>query len=235
MNHSAPNPLHKPVLDQAAFHQLLAAAYTLQQQNGATDAKRGFPKTPAGQAIAELGRQTVESASSKSPQPKPAQLIPPVQPAAPSTTHYTIVRRRIIKSDEFFWGIAPAVAMAAVSVLLLGASINYFSPLPAGLEPSSETIQHQAAKPIMTSLDQSSGVSDQTVMTEPDAATEGSPIQPTATDQRPRGNPSSSHKKTVNRKRHSHHAREADFVAPNTIVRYGRQSPAPLEQAKKYP
>jgi hypothetical protein len=239
VNYHPPNPLHKPVLDECAFHQLLSAAYTLQQQNGIKEAKQESPKTLADKIAADLGHEPSPIASFKPLPSKPARVVPPVFSPLPSAPHATMLRRRIGRTDEFFWGIATAVAMASVSVLLLGASINHFSPLPAGLAPPSEAVQRQwpsqREKPITAILDRSSGVGNEKVATEPDVATEGVPLQRSSAAQPPRARPTYSHKKTLNRRHHSTHAREADIVAPNTVVRYGPQSRAPLEQAHKYP
>jgi hypothetical protein len=238
VNHQPPNPLHKPVLDECAFHQLLSAAYTLQQQNGIEKVRVDVPNALAEKMSAELEHEPSQTASLKPHSTIPARVTPPVHFPVLTAAH-AMVHRRVNESNEFFWGIATAVATASVSVLLLGASINHFSPLPAGLAPTSEAVQRQTpsrrATPITTILDQSSGAGSETVATEPDAATEDAPVPQMAVDQSARSKPRSVHKKTLNRRRHSAHTREADIIAPNTVVRYGRQSPAPLEQAHKYP
>ena len=239
VNQHPPNPLHKPVLDECAFHQLLSAAYTLQQQNGVEKVWVDVPNALAEKIFADLEHEPSQTASFKPLPSRPARAMPAVHPPVSSAPHDSTARRRITKSDEFFWGIATAVAIASVSVLLLGASINHFSPSPAGLAPPSEGLQHQSsfqkAKTVTTILDQSSGIGNETIATEPDAAIEGAPTQPMVVDHSPGSKPTPFRKKTLNRKHHSAHAREADIVAPNTVIRYGTHSTAPLEQAHKYP
>jgi hypothetical protein len=239
VNHQLPNPLHKPVLDECVFHQLLSAAYTLQQQNGTKKDKLDIPKTLVDEIIADLGDTPSQAASFKPLPSETPQLALPRQTPVLRATHTTIVRSRITKNNEFFWGIATAVAVASVSVLLLGASINRFSPLPAALARPSEGLQHQSslqkARAITTILDESSGVNNETIATEPDAATQDAPAQRLAVDQPPRSKPASVRKKTLNRKHHSARARQSDIVAPNTVIRYGPHSTAPLDQAHKYP
>jgi hypothetical protein len=210
------NALDKPVLDQETFQQLLAAAYTLQEQNVQLPVKEVAASSPL--------------TLSKRPQSKltqPTLLVECDVPSAISGSRYRMVRRRISQSNELFWRAATAVAMAAVSALLLGASIDRFSPLPARLTLPSEVIQQQVpfrrAKHVTTVLSQSNGVGTKVVVMEPHETMTTEPDEPTVADDDPLASaaPASTQETIVNRNRHSTYESEADMVAPDTVVRYG--------------
>ena len=188
----------------------------------------------------------LETETFKRPRSKPAKPILLVQHRAPSATsgsHYGMVRRRISPSNELFWRAATVLATAAVLALLLGASIGRFSPLPARLALPSEPVQQQVpfrrAKRIVTVPPQSGGVSTNTVVMEPHAATRTGPAERTVVADNLRGTsatPASARNPIVNPNRvHSAYESEADIVAPNTIVRYRARPAAPRIQARKEP
>ena len=288
------NTLDKPVLDQVTFQQLLAAAYTLQEQNARLlEAKADFPQTLSDRAIAEkvplnplvslpfkrlaetgqpqaqtdveplaslndsvlqpeidarvpvLAREVQEDATFKRPQSKSAQLVLLVQhsvPCATSGSRDRMVRRRASQGNELFWRAATAVAMAAVSALLLGASIHRLSPLPAGLALPSEKVQQQVpfrrTKRIVTVPAQRGGVGTKTIVMEPQARKSGSTERTVVADKPPesRATPASPRKTIVNPTRvHSAYESEADMVAPDTVVRYCIRSAAPRLQVQKQP
>src|SRR5204862_6116840 len=54
-------------------------------------------------------------------------------PARPNTYRQRILQQRVFQNDEVFWKTATVLAMVAVAALLVGASANRFSPLPANL------------------------------------------------------------------------------------------------------
>jgi hypothetical protein len=289
------NPLGKPVLDQETFQQLLAAAYTLQEQNdrllvkkAKSDLLQAFsdravveevrlipPPSPRPEAFSEtelplkavvpMTQSDVEPLASlhdSLPHPetdnrvpvlatgeletarsKPERLILPAQHRARSASgsHHQRVRRRISQSNELFWRAARVAAMAAVLALLLGGSIDRFSPLPAGLALPPEVLQQQVPfrreKRIETVLAESGGVDSKTAVIEPTATNTG-PSDPTVVaDQAPEtsATPASVAKTSVHPKRHSTYASEADIVAPNTVIRYDARSAAPRVRAHKKP
>src|ERR1700680_1983772 len=175
-----------------------------------------------------LAREVPEAATFKRPQLKPAQVKPLVQHAVPRATtgsRYRMVYRRISQTNELFWRAATVIAVAAVSVLLLGASIHRFSPLPAELALPSEAVQRQVpfrrAKRIGTVLPQSGGVSTKTVVMEPHAATGTGPAERTVVADNLAGTiatPASARNTIVNPNRvHSAYESEADIVAPNAV------------------
>jgi hypothetical protein len=295
------NTVDKPVLDQGTFQQLLAAAYTLQEQNDhllVKEAKADSPRSLPDVAVAEkvrlipismtpepwaetelplksvlpmaqsdvepvaslndsvrhpetdtrvpdLAREVLEAASVKRAQSKSAELTLPVQhpvPRATSGSGYRMVRGRISQSNELFWKAATVVAMAAVSALLLGTSIDRLSPLPAGLALPSEVVQQQVpfrrATHIVTILAQSGGIGTKTIMMEPQATTTG-PAEQTGVPEKATGGsatPASAKKAIVDPNRvPSAYESEADMVAPDTVVRYDARSAAPRVQVQKKP
>jgi hypothetical protein len=155
---------------------------------------------------------------------------------------FHVQRRRISQSNELFWRATTVVAMtmAAVLALLLGASIDRLSPLPAGLALPSEVVLQQVpfrrAKRSVTILAQSGGVRTKTMVMEPQATKTG-PTETIVADQPPgrRATPASAQKTIVNPNRHSTHESEADMVGQDTVMRYGTQSDAPPVQVQKKP
>jgi len=108
--------IDKPVLDQSMFQQLLAAAYTLQEQIKETKAD-SCRTVSLPLASAPMAQSDVEP------------LAPLNESAFPCSRG-----RRTPRSDEFFWRVATAVVMAALFALLLVTSVDRLSPLPARLE-----------------------------------------------------------------------------------------------------
>ncbi|HTE88097.1 MAG TPA: hypothetical protein VK639_04005, partial [Terriglobales bacterium] len=64
------------------------------------------------------------------------QVVPLMQnavPVRPNSYRQRILQQRVFQNDEVFWKTATVLAMVAVAALLVGASANRFSPLPANL------------------------------------------------------------------------------------------------------
>jgi hypothetical protein len=64
------------------------------------------------------------------------QVVPLMQnavPVRPNTYRQRILQKRVVQNDEVFWKTATVLAMVAVAALLVGASANRFSPLPANV------------------------------------------------------------------------------------------------------
>jgi hypothetical protein len=197
------NTLDKPVLDQDSFQQLLSATYTLHEKNRS------------------LVKETkAESSQTVSLRPEPVQMThSDLEPLA-SLTHSAVPNsrdRRIPRSDEFFWRVARAVAMISLFALLLVSSHDRLSPLPARLE----VIQQEV--PLRRVLLQSDEVGTKTITMEPQATKTGPNEQTVDADKPGKGVPAAAHKKIVNPTRHFTYESEADMVAPDTVVRYGRR------------
>jgi hypothetical protein len=198
------NRLDKPVLDQNTFQQLLAAAYTLQEKNRSL-----VKKTKA------------DSSKTVSLRPEPVQMAhsdPEPSAHLNGSAVPTCRDRRIPGSEEFFWRVATAIAMVSLFALLLVTSHNRLSPLPARLE----VIQQEV--PLRRVLLQCDEVGTNTITMEPQATKTGPDEQTLDADKPGRSVPAAAQKKIVNPPRHSIYDSEADMVAPDTVVRYGRRA-----------
>jgi hypothetical protein len=198
------NTLDKPVLDQDSFQQLLAASYTLQEQDR------------------PLVKETkADSSQAVSLRPEPVQMADSdLEPSAHLNVSVvpTSRDRRIRRSDEVFWRVATAVAMVSLFALFLVTSHDRFSPLPARLD----VIQQEV--PLRRVLPQSDEVGTKTITMESQATKTG-PNERTVDAEKPgRSLPAAAHKKIVNPTRHSIYESEADMVAPDTVVRYSRRA-----------
>ncbi len=113
----------KPVLDEGTFHQLLAAAFTLQQHSDRLLVKE--PKADCAQILSDGAiAENVRSIHVVPLSPETvAHPVPPLEPH-PTPTHlarlpyrYRILGRRSSLRDDLFWKAAIVVAVAAVSAL----------------------------------------------------------------------------------------------------------------------
>ena len=192
------NTVSKPILDQDTLQQLLAAAYTLQEQN----------RYPVKETKADYAR-TVSLPVESIPMSRPdvELLLPLNDSAVPSARD-----RRTLRSDEFFWKIATGVAMAALFILLLVTSLGRLSPLPAGKKLVQQEVQSHNVLP------QSSGAAAKTIMNQPETTRINNSV---VADKPGRSTAAPSHKTIVNSSRHSIYESEADMVAPDTVMRYG--------------
>ena len=110
--------LDKPALDPDTFQQLLAAAYTLQEQN-----RHPIKKTEADSSkTVSLPPESFGIAQCD------VELLPSVNDSAVPSSR----ERRIPRRDEFFERIAAVTGIAAVLGLLLIGWTDHFSPLPTG-------------------------------------------------------------------------------------------------------
>jgi hypothetical protein len=242
------NPLDKPVLDPEMFQQLLAAAFTLQEQDHhppVEEAKADSPVQPLASSkvslpepkpentikVAAFAQERPPAASFKLPQSKPARLK--MRPR--------MMRKRNSPNHELFWKAATLAAVAAVSALLLAAWIDHPSPLPAGLALPSELLQQQVpfrkGASVVTAPPPSSGISPRRFVTDSPAATKAEPNDATLVDDLPRATatPASARKTIANRNRYSTYASEAGIVAPDTVVRYGPRPAVPRVQLQSKP
>jgi hypothetical protein len=136
------------------------------------------------------------------------QVVPLMQnavPVRPNTYRQRILQKRVFQNDEVFWKTATVLAMVAVAALLVGASANRFSPLPANLVQRSIEAQQPVPfeKAGIAPLAAHDRAGDRLVRTKP--------RRPAAA-----GHP------------------ESDMVAEDTVVRYNnKRPPSSHVQARK--
>jgi hypothetical protein len=193
--------LDKPVLDRDSFQQLLSAAFTLQERNRS------------------LVQETdVDSSQTVLLRPEPVLMAQSDLGSLAYRTPAVATSRDRRIPDEFFWKVATAIAMVSLFALLIVSSHDRLSPLPAKLE----VIQQEV--PFPKALAQSDEISTKTITMEPQATKLGLNEQTVDAGKPGRSVPASAHKKSVNLTRHSIYESEADMVAPDTVVRYGRRA-----------
>jgi hypothetical protein len=251
------SPRDKPVLDERTFQQLLAAAYALQKQNDLLPAKEAkvdcvrtlsdrqiagcearsemvpmTPQTVTGPVTGEVSAEDVlEPTGSES-----ARFVPPPD-------SHRVAAKRFLLTDELFWKVATVATVAAVSALLLGASVHRFSPLPTGMSLPSEAVQKpmpfQTTKRIMKLPTPTSLGGTNTPATELTAARKAQTgTRATAvSDLPPASGVSLATTRTMIVRSHrlrSAHSRE-DIIAEDTVIRYGTGSLPPSLPAQKKP
>jgi hypothetical protein len=217
------NALDKPVLHREMLQQLLAAAYTLREQNKPLvhEAKADSTQTVS---LTELPQESVLRQSDVEP-------LAPFNTSTVPSSRARMVRRPTPQSDVSFWRIATAVAiMAAFSALLVVASGDRLSPLPAGLILPSEVVQQEVpfrrGIPIVTDLAQGGGVGAKTVVMEQATKTGPTRIERSVVANKPLGGTTpASVQKILNPKRYSTYESEGDVIAQDTVVRYTRHTP----------
>ena len=199
--------IDKPVLDQSMFQQLLAAAYTLQEQN----------RLSVKETKADSSRTvSLPLASVPMAQSDVATLAPLNGSAVPRSRG-----KRTPRSDEFFWRVATAIVMVALFALLLVSSVDRLSPLPARLEVLPQEV------PFHKVLPQSGGAATNAILMEPQATKTDPSERKVDADKRERSELAPAQKTIVNSTRHSLYESEADMVAPDTVVHYGRRAASP--------
>ena len=135
------------MLDQDAFQQLLAAAYTLQTQ------KDRLLITPQFLEFGRLGR--LPGAISEQSFPKPAASEDRATQSSADGSQ-RMLSMRIFHNNELFWKTATVAAVVAVAALLLGGSVNSLAPLPAGITVPPELAQQEV--PFHRGKDENDGV-----------------------------------------------------------------------------
>ena len=116
-----------------------------------------------------------------------------------------MMREQILQGDELFWMVATAIAMVAVSVLLLVAWTDRLSPVPARLV----VVQHPPLR---------RAVATKTMVMKPQVTNE----QTVDVDWPARSAPA--HKTIGKPTRHSSYHGDTDVVALDTVVRYSRSA-----------
>jgi hypothetical protein len=133
-----------------------------------------------------------------------------------------ILRKRLFPAERLFWKIAPTVSVVAISLLLVGILFHRFLPLPAGVvwrpEEVPQHVPFSTAKPVKVPAV---------------AKTETRPSQPAPTAKPPMPEmaagtapPASPQAQVAKPKRRSTYS-EADVVAEDTVVRYGKRATVP--------
>jgi len=132
------NTIGKPVLDQDAFQQLLAAAYTLQTQND----RLLTNCAEADGCLLDLSKQIrVPDAISEPPLSKAPMSDPTTR--CGSDRWRSTLKMQVFRSNELFWRTATAIAAIAVGTLLLGESVNSRAPLPECISLPPEIAQQE--------------------------------------------------------------------------------------------
>jgi hypothetical protein len=128
-----------------------------------------------------------------------------------------ILRRRIFSSDKLFWKTATVVSLAAVAVLLTGASLHRFLPLPKGVvwhsEEEPQQVPFDRTKPVHTVPAATKVLTTEAPMAARSATRQ--PVQPAT--------PSSAPTRVVKSKPRRSTHNDADFVAEDTVIRYGKR------------
>jgi hypothetical protein len=209
---------------------------------------------PAQDAVAELLVKEpafavpVTSRSKTVFQQQVPQVVPLMQnavPVRPNTYRQRILQKRVVQNDEAFWKTATILAMVAVAALLVGASANRFSPLPADLVQRSieaqQPVPFEKARTVPT-LPLEAG--NKIGATELPAA-HGSDVarfhpalavEPALSRMIPESAPNRTNDRLIRVKpqRPSAGHSESDMVAEDTVVRYGKKHPpASHTQAQK--
>jgi len=183
------------------------------------------------------------------------QVVPLMQnavPVRPNTYRQKILQKQVLQNDEVFWKTATVLAMVAVAALLVGASANRFSPLPANvMQRSLETQQPVPfektrivpALPLdakIGSAELPSTRGSDVVRLHPALAVEPAAprIVPESDDRSNqrlvRVKPRSSEARPPSAAAHHSAApAESDVVAEDTVVRYNKRPTAPHAQAQK--
>jgi hypothetical protein len=173
------------------------------------------------------------------------QVVPLMQsgiPVRPNTYRQRMLQKSVVQNDEVFWKTATVLAMVAVAALLVGASANRFSPLPANVVRSIEVQQpvpFEKAKIVPTlSLDAGNKPGAVELPPQgPDVARfhRALAIQPAAPRIVPEAAAGGSQGLVRTKpQRHSAGHPDSDMVAEDTVVRYDKKHPpASHTQAQK--
>ena len=182
------------------------------------------------------------------PPPEPIRVVQlPVVPDRAGFRGYKVLCKRIFSNDKVFWRTTTVAGLAAIAALLLVASAQHFSPVPAELVQSSGDIRQQVpfaktkrsvkiqaqtkkvapASPAVTKVE--APAAKPVVAVEPPSPGTGannlaeSKVTLASTKVRSKG------------RRRSSYSSEADIVAEDTVVRYGDRSTTPSPQTQKQP
>jgi hypothetical protein len=172
------------------------------------------------------------------------QVVPLMQnavPVRPNTYRQRILQKRVIQNDEVFWKTATVLAMVAVAALLVGASANRFSPLPANVVQRSieaqQPVPFEKAR-IAPALPLDAGNKIGATELPPAHGSDVARFHPALAIEpaAPRVVPESRQDRLVRAKprRHAAGQPESDMVAEDTVVRYDKKHPpASHTQAQK--
>jgi len=172
------------------------------------------------------------------------QVVPLMQnavPVRPNTYRQKILQQRFLQNDDTFWKTATVLAMVAVAALLVGASANRFSPLPANVTQRSieaqQPVPFEKARTVpalpldakMGSAELPSTHGSDVVRLHPALAVEPAApriapgSQDRANDRLVRVKPRPSEPRPASARNHSAGQTDSDMVAEDTVVRYNKR------------
>jgi hypothetical protein len=181
---------------------------------------------------------------------QPIRLVPPAPGVIPGRSGFAAYRiwlQRMSRQNKLLWKITPIAAMLSIAFLLLAASAHRFSPIPAGL--TRESGESRGAVPFATALPRTQDGIKRAVPAAPSPALEA--VKPPAAKQlgsNPgQSNPGQAHAVKSQRSLASSKERvvtpkprdrsvaksDADYVAKDTVVRYGSDSAGPSSKPRK--
>jgi hypothetical protein len=213
---------------------------------------------PEGIITPELEPASFENAvASEAPPPEaalkesqPIRLVPLATGADPGRTRFAAYRIRLqqmSRQNKLFWRMAPLAAMLSIELLLLAASAHRFSPVPAGL--TRESGESREPIPFANSLPGTQDGIKGTAPAPPSPALE--PVKPPTAKQlwsnpgqsspgqahavKSQRSLASSKERVVTPKPRDRSAArsDADYVAKDTVVRYGSDSAGPSPNPRK--
>jgi hypothetical protein len=246
----SPTPVEEPAT--------VSAPSGVQPQLEMVEQIQGRVFEPEGVITPEVEPASFENAvASEAPPPEgalkesqPIRLVPLATGADPRRSGFAAYRIRLqqmCRQNKLFWKMAPLAAMLSVAFLLLAASAHRFSPVPAGL--ARESGESREAVPFANSQAGPQDGIKGAVPAAPSPALE--PVKPPTAKQlgsNPgQSNPGPVHAVKSQRSLASSEGRgvapkprdrsvansDADYVAKDTVVRYGSDSAGPSAKPRK--
>jgi hypothetical protein len=209
---------------------------------------------PNEEEIAALQQQPVAYSAAtdatSGPPVETVQVVPLMQNAIPAgrgiqnrKIYRRVFQHRIFQNDTLFWKTATVAAIAAVSALVLGASVHRFSPLPPGMAQSAVETQQQVPfgkiKQVVTvqtdtGLLTTKMIGDKSgeALLRPAAAVD--PVAATMSEPRT-AIPSKKPSVKASRSRRSTDNEEIDTVAEDVVVRHFERPATPPRHADQKP
>lgn len=153
---------------------------------------------PMDDELAEPVQQNIASTAVAGPTP-----VEPVRPRTGWVTRVAVIAStegaRLSRDRKLFWRVAAVTGVAAVSVLMFGASWHRRSPLPAQLTPAAGASSTVAPEPAVAPASH--------VSAEPADQSQATPLPL---------------KQVVARRRMTDYAEEENLIAPDTVVHFDR-------------
>ncbi len=216
------NAFNKPVLDPETFQQLLAAAYTLQTEINRERVKQA-ESVSASRTLEPTALPPVMFPMPQADGERLASLNHSVVTGAARGSRRKIMRARTSRSDELFWRVARVAAMAAVSALVLVASVGRLSPLPAALEGLQQELPFRRGVVTKVLI-----IAPQTIKIGPASLASDADAPPETVFAR-------GQKMIKTLSARSSYDSEGEVVAQDTVVRYGKRAAVPRMQVHPRP